>query len=129
MRRRNPDFGTKDLLVVGGVAAAAYFLYQALNKVPKITKTLTAPVANAIATIWNKLTMSPPMSGVLGDVVLPDGTDIGPLANFEIRTDTQSNVYIQTGGAIYQLGQSDAQGNWPAQLVLDPNLGVTGTTW
>lgn len=119
-RRQNPDFGTKDLLVVGGVAAAAYFIYQMLQKVPKVATAATAPVANAIAggiMLWNRLVTSPPMGGVLGDVVLADGTDVGPLAGMNIRTDSQGNVYVMMGQTVYQLGQSDANGNWPATPV------------
>lgn len=129
-RRRNPSGAdVQTLIVVGGVAAAAYLIYQLLNKAPKLVKDATAPAANAIASLWNKLTLGPPMSGVLGDVILPDGGDVGPLAGMQIKTDPAGNVYVNLGGDVYQLGQSDTNGNWPAQLVLDPNFGITGAGW
>lgn len=120
---------TKDLLVIGGIAAGAYLLYQLLNKAPQAIKNTTAPVANVIANAWASLAVGSPMKGALGDVVLPDGTDIGPISGMQNRIDSQGNVYVQSGGVIYQLSQSDANGNWPAQLVLDTNFGVTGPGW
>lgn len=129
-RRRNPvDVSPSDILIVGGVAAAVYIIYQIVNKAPQALKTVTAPVSTVIASLWSKLTLAPAQVGVLGDVVLADGSDIGPLANFQIRTDAQGNVYVNSGGAVYQLGQSDSNGNWPASLMLDPDFGVTGTGW
>lgn len=129
-RRRNPvDVSPSDILIVGGVAAAVYIIYQIVNKAPQALKTVTAPVSTVIASLWSKLTLAPAQAGVLGDVVLADGSDIGPLTNFQIRTDAQGNVYVNSGGAVYQLGQSDSNGNWPASLMLDPDFGVTGTGW
>lgn len=128
-RRHNPDFSIRDFVVIGGVAAGAYLIYQLINKAPQKLKDATAPVAKAIANIWTSLTLGPPMKGVLGDVVLPDGTDIGPLAGLQIKNDADGNVYVMSGGVVYQLGQSDVNGDWPAQLVLTSDFGVTGSGW
>jgi hypothetical protein len=128
-RRRNPDMRATDWLVIGGVAAGAYFLYKLINKAPDIAKKATAPVAQAIANAWTALTLGPPMQGVLGNVVLPDGTNIGPLARLQVKNDADGNVYVMSGGTLYQLGQSDINGDWPAQLVLDTNFGTTGAGW
>lgn len=126
-RRRNPDFRPTDLLVIGG---GAYLIYQLINKAPAAVKTVTAPVAQKLADAWASLTLAPPMTGVLGDVILPDGTDQGPIAGLQLRMDDAGNVYLtDKGGALYQLGKSDANGNWPVQLVLDANFGTSGPGW
>jgi hypothetical protein len=132
-RHRNPDFETKDLIVIGGVVAGVYVLYKILSKVPQAAtnalQTITAPISNSIAQAWTAMTLAPPMQGVPGNVLLPDGTNMGPLASMTIKSDSAGNVYIMAGDTMYQLGQSDANGNWPVQLVIAPDFGVTGTSW
>jgi hypothetical protein len=124
-RRSNPDLlSTNNLVVIGGVAAAIYIVYQIVSKLPSAAKSATAPLANAIGSGIAKIVVGAPMAGVLGDVVLPDGTDIGPLASFGVGRDSDGNVYIQSGGATYSIGQSDANGNWPATLVLESDFNL-----
>lgn len=118
---------TTDYLRIGAGVAAAYLLYQLVSKTPAALKTATAPVAGAIASAWSALTLSPVLT-VEGNILFPDGTST-PLAGQTVKTDSDGNVYVLNQGGLYQLGQSDANGNWPASLVLDPNFGVTGTTW
>lgn len=120
---------TSDLIKIGAVGLGVYFLYTFLSKkIPDAAKKATAPLSQAIANFWVSLTASPPMP-VLGDVILPDGTDIGPLSQFSVGKDSSGNVYIQSGADVYQVQPSNAQGNWPATLVTAPDFGVTGTTW
>lgn len=123
---------TQDAIVVVGIGVGAYLLYQLINKTPKIVKTATAPIAQGIADVinfWNRLFVSPPMGGVKGDVVLPDGTDVGPLATLTIKTDSDGNVYtLLFGSDLYMIGKSDSNGNWPVQLVTAPDFGLTDTT-
>jgi len=145
-RRRNPEIAGIDLntiLIAGAVGAGVYLIYKLVSglssaggalaagakAIYKGAQAVTAPVSTGIANLWNTLTASPAMSGVPGDVILPDGTDAGPLANMQVKSDANGNVYVQVGGVIYQLGQSDANGDWPAQIILDSDFGVTGTGW
>lgn len=137
------SIGAKDILTIAAVAAGAYALYtlfQGLGKLGsgvasaagaayKGAQAATAPVSNSIASFWTALTLPPSMSGVPGNVVLADGTSLGPLSSMTVKTDTQGNVYVNLGGAVYQLGQSDANGNWPASLMLEPDFGATGGGW
>jgi hypothetical protein len=128
-RRRNPSVsGINTLVIIGGVAAAAYLIYRFINQAPKLLKDATAPIANTIADFWGRLTLGPSLQ-VSGNVVLPDGGVGIPLSSIQIRTDAAGNVYTLLDGDLYQLGQSDANGNWPASLVLDTNFGVTGAGW
>jgi hypothetical protein len=119
---------TSNAVMIAAYGIGGYFLYQFLTQVKKQTQNLLNPVSTAIANFWSALTLSPPLK-VLGNVVLPDGTNIGPLSSFTVGMDAQSNVYIQALGSVYQVGQSDSNGNWPVQLVLAPNFGVTGTSF
>jgi hypothetical protein len=101
------------------IAAGAFVLWQIAKVFGAVDRTATAArdtVASGIADFWVTLTSGPSMGGVLGNVVFPDGR-MSPLAGYPVRTDTQGNVYINTGGVVYQLQPSDAQGNWPAVLV------------
>jgi hypothetical protein len=119
---------TSDVVMYTAYGVGGYLLYKFLTQLKKQTQNLLEPLSTAIASFWNVLTISPPLK-VLGNVVLPDGTNIGPLSSFTVGMDGQNNVYIQALGSVYQVGQSDANGNWPVQLVLAPNFGVTGTTF
>ena len=119
---------TSDVVMYTAYGVGGYLLYKFLTQLKKQTQNLLEPLSTAIASFWNVLTISPPLK-VLGNVVLPDGTNIGPLSSFTVGMDGQNNVYIQALGSVYHVGQSDANGNWPVQLVLAPNFGVTGTTF
>lgn len=78
--------------------------------------TLTAPVSNAIASGYLALTAQPGVLGTAGNVLFPDGT-ASPLSAYTLYRDTQGNVYVKDRGSTYRLGQSDADGDWPATYV------------
>lgn len=108
---------TQDGLVLGGVAVAAYFLYQMVGAVKTGATSLLNPVSAGFANLWVTLTQQPAMM-VLGSVAFPDGNTVA-ISSLPIRTDDASgNVYTQYAGHTYSLGQSDLlTGNWPATLV------------
>jgi hypothetical protein len=118
---------TEDLLKLAGIGIAAYLVWQLIGQGKKALTTATAPLASSIANLWTSLTVGPPQGGVLGDVILPNGQDIGPLSSMQVRTDTAGNVYVNIGGDVYQLGQSDINGNWPAQLVVPTDFGLANS--
>ena len=131
---RDQGIDTRTLITIGLIGAGAYALYLVLQQVGKIgsgVATVVGQATNAattsIANTWVSLTTSN-MGGVPGNILFPDG-NVVPLASTTVKTDANGNVYVMEGGALYQLGQSDANGNWPATLALDPSLGLTGTTW
>lgn len=119
------DDSTKSLLMVAAVGAGLYALYMVLSQVGKIGSGVTGAIGAAtnaatssIANAWVALT-STSMGGVTGNVLFPDGNVVA-LAMTPVKTDAAGNVYVMEGGALYQLGQSDGNGNWPASLVLNP---------
>lgn len=113
---------TEDLLKLAGLGIAAYLLWQLLNKGRQAVSTAAAPLASGAASLWSAF--HPGQPGVLGNVILPDGTDAGPLARMRVRQDSTGNVQVLINGVIYQLGQSDINGNWPAQSLLPEDFGL-----
>jgi hypothetical protein len=108
-----------DALPVLMLAAGVFVVWQlwkGLSGLGQAAGAAAQSTASGIASLWVSLTSGPSMGGVLGNVVFPDGR-MSPLAGYAVRTDAQGNVYINTGGTVYQLQPSDAQGNWPAVLV------------
>lgn len=103
--------------LVGGVAYLIYKLVGVAGMAGKAVGSLTLPASNAIANLWVSLTASPPMGGVPGNILFPDGTG-APLSTYSIKTDAAGNVYVLNNGAVYQLSPSDADGDWPATLVV-----------
>lgn len=123
---------TEDAVKLAIVVGGGYLIYQLLSKatsgVAKVASTVTAPVSNAIASVITTLTQSPPMN-VLGNVIFPDGTNGGPLSAMKVFTDSSGNVYVKsTTGDLYQVGQSDSNGNWPVTMVIPDNFGTTNPT-
>lgn len=119
------DDNTKMLVTIGLVGAAAYALYMLLQQVGKIGSGVAGTVGqatnaatSAIANAWVSMT-STSMGGVPGNVLFPDGNVVA-LAMTPVKTDAAGNVYVMEGGAMYQLGPSDTNGNWPATLMLNP---------
>jgi hypothetical protein len=115
---------TQMWITIALVGAAAYALYLMLQQVGKIGSGVASAVGAAtnattssIANAWVSMTTTN-MGGVLGNILFPDGNVIA-LAATPIKT-LNGGVYVMEGGALYQLGQSDANGNWPASLVLTP---------
>lgn len=122
---------TDDYLKLGLAVAGAYAVYLVLQQITKIGSGVTGAVGAAtnaatssIANAWVSLTSSN-MGSVPGNILFPDGNVVA-LATTPIKTDANGNVFVLEGGAMYQLGQSDSNGNWPASLVLSPGSGVTG---
>lgn len=123
----------KDWLMLAGLGIGGYFLYQLLNagkkQFDKGTNLISTGIANAILS----LTQQPPMN-VLGNIVLPDGSDGGPLANTPVYTDSKGGVYIKSvTGDVYSVGKSDSNGNWPVTLVqsnyqIPDNFGLTDSS-
>lgn len=133
-RRRNPltrlgtDFET--VMVLGAVGLVGYLLYQAYKGIQAAAdaaknaagaayrgaQTITGPISSGIAATIVKLTAQPAMN-VPGNVIFPDGT-AAPLSTYNrVYTDQAGNVYVKDRGSTWQLGQSDADGDWPATYV------------
>ena len=87
------------------VGAGASALYHG-------AQTLTDPIASGIAKLW-----SPGATAqVPGNVIFPDGYG-GPLSTYKVYSDPSGNVFVKDRGSTWQLGQSDANGDWPATYV------------
>ena len=100
------------MLVLGVVGIALYYVWKTTQAVSGGISSGVNAVSGAIADLWDSLTAQPSMS-LNGNIVLPSGQQI-PVNSAQLATDDAGNVYVQYNGAVYQLGQSDANGNWPA---------------
>lgn len=129
--RINPE----QLLIIGVAAIGVYVAYKVIQGVTVGAKAvagaataageavyhgaqaITSPVSSGIASIIT-LFDAPGIGSVPGNVLFPDGT-AAPLSSYRLKT-TQppdGNVYIIDRGSTWQLGQSDADGDWPATYV------------
>jgi hypothetical protein len=116
-RRRNPDMGSKDWLVLAGIGLGGYLLYRFFGKAKTLATQATAPIAAGIANAIVSLTAQPQMD-VLGNIILPDGSDGGPLSATTVYSDNSGGVFVKTtNGDVYRVGKSDANGNWPVTFV------------
>lgn len=124
----------ESLLIFGALAGGLYIAYQlvqglkdagakVVDKVEDVGKAIyhgaqvvTAPVADVLSWWW-MLDDPPGVSGILGNVVFPNGQQ-SPLSSYKIKTDQSGTVYINAGSSVYQLQPSDSNGNWPAVLVV-----------
>lgn len=132
---------TQDYVLLGLIALGAYVVYQLVQGVKATTqavgtaaqavyhgaRTLSAPVATALASAWSS--MSPSLLSTMtvqGNVLWPDGSS-SPLSQLSVRQDTLGNVYVSDGkGLLFQLQPSDQHGDWPAVQVTDPaQIGTT----
>lgn len=104
---------TKNVLLLAGVAGLAYFLY---TKASQLASTAVNAAGTAGANLWLSLFPMPATMGLVGNIILPDGTAL-PLSNSTIRQDSAGNVFTTFGGHIYQLGQSDINGDFEASFV------------
>lgn len=125
---------TEDVLLIAALAVAGYVVYQLVQGVKATAgaigaagsaaysgaRTVTAPVASALAAAYEAMTFAPAI-GVAGNVLFPDGT-MTPLSSLPIKQDTLGNVYVNPPPSytLWQLQPSDAQGNWPAFQITDP---------
>lgn len=122
---------TQDYVLLGVLGLAAYIVYQliqgvratgaAVGAVYSGAKTVTAPVASALAKAWSAMTLAPsPM--VLGNVLFPDGSRV-PLSSLTVKQDSLGNVYVASpdNGLLLQLQPSNANGDWPAVQITDPS--------
>ena len=120
--RDSSDLNFNTLMWVGIAGAAAYILYKVSKAGGAVVGAVTAGASDAIASAWLAATLPEQMS-VLGNVVFPDivGTDGKPLQiplnTLQVRQTQSGDVQTTYGGKIYQLQQSDLNGNWPAVLV------------
>jgi hypothetical protein len=101
---------TDRLILYGALAAGAYLLWKKIS--PGIAAA-TSGVSSAIAATYEALTFGPPIQAV-GNVDDLSGRLLGPIASYPQATDSQGNTYLQIGGATYQLGPRDANGNFTA---------------
>jgi hypothetical protein len=103
-----------------GIGGAGYVIYKFWGGLSSVGSSATNAVSSAIANAWLSLPLVglPPAMEVLGNVKLPDGTlvPLNSLSNSQIRQ-SGSSVLTNIAGMIYQLSQSDAQGNFPATAV------------
>lgn len=128
----------ENLLILGVVAGGLYLAYQLVKGLKAAgqdvvdaataagqaiyhgAQAVTAPVANVIAAAVLKLYPLPPaMGGVPGNVLFPDGY-AAPLSTYQIFGDDPNHPtawFVKDRGSTYQLGQSDADGDWPATYV------------
>jgi hypothetical protein len=106
---------TSDMLVLGVVGIALYYVWKTSQAVSGGISSGVNAVSGAVANLWNQLTAQPSMV-LTGNVIFSNGSSI-PLDNLQIATDAAGNVYVQYNGGVYQLGQSDGNGNWPATQV------------
>lgn len=92
--------------VVGGVETAGKAVYSG-------AQTVLNPVSSGIATLFSP---GPSTVGILGNVIFPNGT-ASPLSSYAVFTDQAGNVYVKDSGSTWQLGPSDADGDYSATYV------------
>lgn len=99
------DIKTSDLLLWGGVAIAAYLIWQAVSgagsAVASAVSSGVNTAAGGIANLWVSLTAAPSMN-VLGNSQLPNGALV-PTSSLTLRTDASGNVYTNIAGVTYQM--------------------------
>lgn len=103
-----------------GLGGVGYLLYKSFSGVASTVTNATSGVASTIANVWLSLPglELPPAMQVLGNVVLPSGTQVALNSLVgKIRQDASGNVYANISGMIYQLSPSDSSGNYPATLI------------
>lgn len=94
----------EDLVIVGGIAIAAYLILQKLNSgVASLTNPLSTGAANAFVNLT-----SGPGAQATGSVRLPDGSSI-PMADITITN--MSTNQASYGGSTYTLSE-DANGDY-----------------
>lgn len=121
-------------LILGGVVVGGYLLYKTVQGLTAAAgavggavatgakavyagaQFVTAPVSNVIADAVLHLNPLPAAMNVPGNVLFPDGS-AAPLSQTPVFQDTAGNVYVKMYGSTYKLGQSDADGDWPATYV------------
>ena len=104
------DNSTKNILLIGGLAAVAYYLWS------KGRSTLNS-AENTLACWWANLTMGPSVQSQLqGNVIMPCGSSFSTsqLQDMCLQQDGVTGLTtFEYGGQTYQLG-SQICGNYPA---------------
>jgi hypothetical protein len=114
-----------DLMMLLGLAAAAYGVYWLFKQLPSINSPdgLGTSIANgigagvnsvqtALANAFESLTFSP-MVQVAGDIYSQSGQLLGPVAQFPAAT-YGSYTYLNINGTIYQMGAGATAGSYVA---------------
>ncbi len=122
------------LLILGGIGIAGYLVYQVVQGIKGAAgavgsaaatvakdvyagaQFVTAPVSTGIADVVLTLKPLPPAMGMTGNVLFPDAT-AAPITAYKLLGDGKGNVFVKDRGSTWQLGQSDADGDWPATYV------------
>ena len=101
----------KDVVIVGGLAAVAYFLYKKFAAVAEVAaNVIAAPIANAYVDLT-----SPSAPVPQGQVLLPDGSTLAASDLTRLNFGFRGNVAMFTyNGADYSLSPHDANGNYVA---------------
>lgn len=106
---------TADYILLGALAAAAYWLYK---KLPNVTAPIVNPVADAYAAASYYATNlnTGEQSQLTGMVILPDGSTVA-MTSLTVKPIAGSNgAYFSWQGSTYYLcSPSDSNGNWTAQ--------------
>ncbi len=100
----------------GGASSSPSSSASLLNFEPPSSSAVTTAQLVAAGNLAPQLTAVAPIPS--GYVLFPSGTS-APAANFgggNTAMDQSGNYYVSWGGQWYQIGQQDAQGNWPATL-------------
>lgn len=103
-----------NLFVLGAIGIGLYYLWKTSQAVAGGVSAGVNAVSGSIADFWTSLTLSPPMDQQ-GSVLI--GSQQVPLNSLPVGQDASGNVFVQYGGGVYQLGQSDSNGNYPASPV------------
>ena len=104
---------TRDIVIYGGLAIAAYFLYRKFSVgINAAANAVAAPIANA----WVNLT-APAAPAPQGSVVMPDGSyfDAANLTNMNRRW-VGNALEFDSGGSTYALAPQ-VNGNYQATRV------------
>ena len=103
------DNSTKNILLIGGLAALAYYLFTKGSSSANSAE-------QSIACWWANLTMGPSAQSQLqGQVLMPCGQSFSTsqLQNMNLQQSSCGVTTFQSGGQTYQLG-SQVNGNYPA---------------
>jgi len=98
----------KDVVIYGGLAVLAYFLYKKFSVgINSAVNTAASGIANAYVGLT-----SPAAPVPQGSVIMPDGTNF-PLASIQPQWQGNALLFSYAGGT-YQLQPHNADGNYPA---------------